>query len=348
MRKTSLFARFATVAMMSASLAACGGGDDAPAPPVAGTPTPAPPTGPDPVVPAPAVAVTGQFHLEGPAATSAQGLATLNALGQQGYAFVSSIASYTGNPLPVIGDLYVKDSAHAASKLVYQSLAPGANASAAVTQLNQQGANGFMYKGDVAYGTGTTDIRSLFVKDSTRSTTFTYEVQAGGSPVAKSALLAQLNAQGARGFRFVSAVAFNGGNDIQNLYVKTSAPAATYTYSFVDVASPFGTANGAALKQQLNDKGATGSIFRGAFVVDNFTTGVLIFEKASTQTTAITYELIPVDKNATLAEVVARANVRAAAGEFLFGDLVTDDGAFHTVYVKGGELRHPLSGAVFP
>ena len=51
---------------------------------------------------------------------------------------------------------------------------------------------------------------------------------------------------------------------------------------------------------------------------------VMIFEKASTQTTAITYELIPVDKNATLAEVVARANVRAAAGEFLFGDLVTD------------------------
>lgn len=353
MRNPTFLARWATVAVMSATLAACGGGgSDAPVPPpVGGTPdpvTPAPPAGPDPVVPAPDTSASGQYHLEAPAASSTAAVAAMNALGQQGYAFVSSIASYTANPLPVIGDLYVKDSAHAASRLSYQALVPAANATAAVAQMNQQGASGYMYKGDVAYGTGTSDIRSLFVKDTTKAGSFAYEVLPGGSPMAKDALLAQLNAQGARGYRWMSAAIFGNGPDIHNVYVKTSAPAATFTYSFVDLPAPFGMANAAALKQRLNEKGATGALFRGAFIVNDFNSGVQIFEKASTQTTAITYDLVPVVKTDTLAQVVAKANVRAATGEFLLSDVVTDDNAFHTIYMKGGEARHPLSGPVFP
>lgn len=336
----TLLARWACVALLSTTLAACGGGggggDDIPAPP-AGPGTPGTPG-----------TVTGQYRLETSPTTANSGVAAMNTLGQQGFGFVSSLATYT-TPTG-LGDVYVKDSAHAASKLQYVALTPATTATAALAQMNQQGALGYLYKGDAGFGSGAgMEFRSMFVRDTTRTTTYTYERQPATAPMPKGTLLTQLNAQGARGFRFMAMLTTNAGGEYFNLYTKSSAETGTYAYTFVDVASPFGTANGAALKAQLNAKGATGAMFLSAFVVDNFNTGVQIYEKSSVHNTPITYDVVAVDRNDTLAGLVAKANVRAAASEFLYGDLVTDDGNFHRVYVKGApRLSHPLAGPVFP
>ena len=47
--------------------------------------------------------------------------------------------------------------------------------------------------------------------------------------------------------------------------------------------------------------------------------------------------------------MTVKANTRAAAGEFLYGDVMTSDQKFNTIYVKGAlSNRHPLAGPVFP
>lgn len=337
-------------AVFATSLAACGGdGDD---PPVSTAPTPAPaPTPGVPGEPNPGqpVAVTGQYRLESTPATAAAGLAALNAMGQLGYGYVTGVAEYrTTMPVPM-GDLYLTDTAHATSKLQYSLATPATTVPALVAQLNQNGATGAMYKGELAFGTGLgADIRSVFVKDTTKTTTFTYEVKPTTLPTGKAALKAELDAQGARGFQFLSSGILTPGMEAFNIYVKASAPAATYTYTFVD-STATGPANGAALKQQLNVQGATGNALLGTYTVDTLNTFVQIFEKSSLQTTPITYDVVATDTNDTLAQMTAKANTRAAAGEFLYGDLMTSDQKFNTVYVKGAvSNRHPLAGPVFP
>lgn len=338
--------------LFALTLVACGG-DDGPAEPVAGTPpapapgpAPAPPTGPAPT-PAP-VTVTGQYRLEPSANTPDAALAALNALGQQGHVFVSPVAgNATTLPVPT-GDLYLSDSAHAASRLVYTMATPAASMATHLALLNQHGAAGRLYKGDLVYtGAGGFAQRSLFVQDTSRTATYTYEAKTTPLPSRKADWLAELNAQGARGFRFLQTASVN--SEAANLYVKVSAPAATYSYAFVDSPGPFGPADGAALKTLLNTRGAGKAAYLGASAVDNTSTFVMVFETSSLQTAALTYDVVPVDPADTLAQTTAKANAKAAAGEFLFSDVVTADGRISTVYVKGAvSLRHPFTGPVFP
>jgi hypothetical protein len=335
-------------AVFATSLAACGGdGDDAP---VASTPAPAPTPGVpgDPTPGQPAV-VTGQYRLESTPATAAGGLSALNAMGQLGYAYVTGVAEYrTTLPVPM-GDLYLTDTAHTGSKLQYSLATPATTVADLGTQLNQQGAAGALYKGELGFGTGlSVEIRSLFVKDTTKTTTFTYEVKPTTTTQQKATLLAELNAQGARGFRYQSTGVLTPSLAAFNLYVKDSAPAATYTYTFVD-STATGPASGAALKTQLNAQGANGNVLLGTYSVNDLNTFVQIYEKSSLQTKPVTYDVVAVDTSDTLAQMTVKANTRAAAGEFLYGDVMTSDQKFNTIYVKGAlSNRHPLAGPVFP
>jgi len=333
-------------AVFATSLAACGGdGDDAP---VASTPAPTPGVPVDPT-PGQPVVVTGQYRLESTPATAAGGLSALNAMGQLGYAYVTGVAEYrTTLPVPM-GDLYLTDTAHTGSKLQYSLATPATTVADLGTQLNQQGAAGALYKGELGFGTGlSVEIRSLFVKDTTKTTTFTYEVKPTTTTQQKATLLAELNAQGARGFRYQSTGVLTPSLAAFNLYVKASAPAATYTYTFVD-STATGPASGAALKTQLNAQGANGNVLLGTYSVNDLNTFVQIYEKSSLQTKPVTYDVVAVDTSDTLAQMTVKANTRAAAGEFLYGDVMTSDQKFNTIYVKGAlSNRHPLAGPVFP
>lgn len=286
--------------------------------------------------------VTGQYRML-PAATSfASALSDMNAQGAQGYAFFSSL--YPGGNVTTFGDFYVSDTAHAGSKLEYVMEPDVASADAALAQMNARGAQGYAYKGGAAYGTTLPiEQRSIYVKDTSRSTTYTYERRASTGTTNRAAYEAQLNEQGARGFRQVGPM-FVAGEQF-TLYVKDNS-GATYSYSLRDWTGNFGIASGAALQQQLTEMGAQGFMYQAGMSIQGQT--VVQFEKSSAQSGAIEYA-VEESKPGSLDQMLARMNERAARGFFLFGNVVVNDGTTQTISVKNAvALRHPLAGISFP
>lgn len=334
MKFTQITRRAAVVAAVAA-LAACGGsgggGDDSAGGggdgggTTPGTPTP--------------VAVTGQYRLLTAAADFTSSLAAMNAQGAQGYAFLSPMGP---NASTVFGDFYVTDTAHAASKFDYVALPDAASADAALAQMNAQGAKGYAYKSGMAFGS-ITDLRSLYVKDTSRSMSYSYERLPTSAATTRTAYESQLNAEGAKGFRSVGPL-FVGG-DMFNLYGKDSS-SATYTYTLRTATGQFGVANGAALQQQVNELGAQGYLYLGANVLGSET--VMIYEKSSTQNGAVEYS-VDQSTETSLNQLLAQLNERAAKGYFFFSDIVANDNKIYTISVKNAAaLRNPLAGIAFP
>ena len=79
-----------------------------------------------------------------------------------------------------------------------------ANAAEFLSQSNAQGARGFRYRGDIAFGTTTFVASSLYVNNSTLSDRFFYELLTPANSTA--AFLTQANAQGARKYLFEGTV----------------------------------------------------------------------------------------------------------------------------------------------
>lgn len=346
-----------TLAVSALTMAACGGGGssgpaDEPAPtPGAPAPAPGPGAPSDPAPPPAPASVTGQYRLEPEASSADAALAAFNARGDEGHAFLGTLASVDGaTGIVATGDFYLQDTAHTTSKLQYAMLALANSADAKVQQLNRQGANGFAFKLDVGFSSGS-QFRSLFVKDLTKATTFSYERQPAIATLTRDGFLAQLNAAGARGFRLVGGLIVGpfGNQEAFNLYVKDSS-GATYNYTFVDVAFPYGMANGEALLQRLNEMGAQGSFYLGAFLVSPAPgAGVQVFEKSSLQVGAIDYRVQASASSASLAQRQANFNENAAQGYFFLSDVATDDSAQSTMSVRNAtNLRNPLTGITFP
>jgi hypothetical protein len=304
-----------------------GGGD----PGGGGTPTPTP--------------VTGQYRMESAAGNFDAALSAMNALGAQGYAFTYTLATPTSSlPVPM-GDFYVTDTAHAGTRLDYRMVADVAGVSALVAQLNEQGAQGYLYKSGMAYG-DTQDLRNLYVRSAGSGSTYTYETQPPVGALDTAGFRQQIVAMGARGMRYVGPLI--SGSEMFNLYVKDSkAPA--FEYEVFTLAAPFGMANGAALGQRLNEMGARGYLLRGALVLRGNTEGVQLYEKSADQQGAIEYRLESVSSSTALAQRLEQFNRNAAEGFFAFGDVVTDDGQFHLISVRNVKrMVHPLAGVAFP
>lgn len=328
--------RRAAVVLAVAALGACGGGggggDESPGGDGGGGSSPGTPT-PTPV------AVTGQYRLLAAATDFNSSLAALNAQGAQGYAFLSPMGP---NASSTFGDFYVTDTAHATSKFDYVALPDAGSADAALAQMNAQGAKGYAYKAGMAFGS-VTDTRSLYVKDTSRSMTYSYERLPTSAATTRIDYEAQLNAQGAKGLRSVGPLFV--GSEMFNLYGKDSS-ATTYTYTLRTATGQFGVANGAALQQQLDELGAQGYLYLGANVLGSET--VMIYEKSSTQNGAVQYN-VEQSTETSLNQLLAKLNERAANGYFFFSDVVANDSKIYTISVKNAvALRNPLAGVAFP
>jgi hypothetical protein len=99
----------------------------------------------------------------------------------------------------------------------------------------------------------------------------------------------------------------------------------------------------------MDEMGAKGHLLRGALVLRGNTEGVQLYEKSGDQQGAIEYRVESVSNNASLAQRQEQFNRNAAEGFFAFGDVVTDDGQFHSISVRNVKrMVHPLAGASFP
>jgi hypothetical protein len=320
-----------TMAIVAASLwlAACGGSGGGGG---GGTSTPPPGNG---------TGTSGTYSLEATPTTAAAALAQMQQQGTSGYAWVSGVASYQASPQ--LSELYLHSSLRQNSTFLYQMDGEPAAMADLLTLLNQRGGQGYAYKGGAAYNAAT---YSVFVKDSAKTSTYSYE-SLGSVNSSLTDLLAQLNAQGARGFRWLGLYATAAATaSLSNLYAKEGSGPATYAYSAISLGTSFAPANGTALSQALQQGAADGSRFLGVIVVGS--QYAMIFERPAGSTTAPGYTIESVPANESLATMLQSINAKAAQGVFLWSDVVTADGQFHRVYVSGQVLPHPLYGIVYP
>ncbi|MEB5966056.1 hypothetical protein [Comamonas testosteroni] len=293
-------------------------------------------------------AVTGTYRMGGQTATShAQMLDFANSMGADGYALFSSLAGSVGSTGAEIGDFYLTDTAHAGRKFSYVNPASQPSRTAFLAQLNQQGSSGYMYKSDAVFS-DVSDIRSVYVKDNSRSDQFSYRTV---TPVATTAedFAAELNGQGAEGYRYLGPQIVN--NERFSLYAKRN-DSVTYTYQVDKLVSASSAADAAAMRTRLAQKGADGWFIRGTQGLGSDPLNmnyVDVFEKSSAQNGAIEYLVEASSANDALTTQLSNMNANAANGFFYFSGIMTADGKTSTIYAKNSAwMIHPLAGVTFP
>lgn len=293
-------------------------------------------------------AVTGTYKLGGQTAAShAQMLNAANSMGADGYALFSSLAGSISPTSTEIGDFYLTDTAHAGRKFSYVNPAAQSSRIAFLAQLNQQGSSGYMYKSDAVFS-DVSDIRSVYVKDNSRSDQFSYRTV---TPVAKTAedFAAELNGQGAAGYRYLGPQIIN--NELFSLYAKRN-DSVTYTYQVDKLGSSFSATDAAAMRTRLAPKGADGWFIRGTQGLGSDPMNmnyVDVFEKSSAQNGAIEYLVEASASSDSLTTQLNNMNANAAKGFFYFSGIMTADGKTSTIYVKNSAwMINPLAGVTFP
>jgi hypothetical protein len=175
--------------------------------------------------------------------------AQLDAQGARGFVY--------GGP-EVRGEIFRKDNG-SASSFSYRAIAkPGTETTAELlAQDKAQGAQGY-YHVSGSLGVGSDTVR-LYQKDVGSSAI--YDVEILSVPTTESDFLAQLNAQGARGYRFKSGYLI-GSEGIRNIYDKDSAQSAIFSYAALP-----SQGSAADLVAQANAQGANGAVLIGDYVM---------------------------------------------------------------------------------
>ncbi|MGL4573917.1 MAG: hypothetical protein ACRCV9_03920 [Burkholderiaceae bacterium] len=307
-------------------LAACGGGDDAapaptPTPISSGSPSPSPtPTASPSPSPTPTATPTGS---PSPSPTPTP----TGSPSPSPTPTPTSTPTATPSPSPTPTPTSTPTPTPTAAARNYEAIAFIQTRAELLTQLNAQGARGFTFFGPLGLDNGTPgninddQFVNFYVKDS--ATTYVNEIL--DTPASVSALLAQMNAQGARGFDFY------GPLEVGTLYVKESA-GATYTYELLSA-----TDTNANFLTQANSQGDRGFFYIGSYAVDT-TTFVNIYAKVTGSAAKYAYRLQPfLDDPAafvTQANAQGQEGYRFVGGAAFLGEPVGSDARTRNVYVR--------------
>lgn len=217
--------------------------------------------------------------------------------------------------------------APAARTYMYEALSPAADKDAFLSHLNAEGARGFRFLTAVAFVSGqNVSTAETYVKDGTAS--YVYELL--DTPANRSAFQSQLDAQGARGFRWAGSYAVGGAN--VTLYRKEDS--STYSYALTAAQS-----SSAGFLQEANAQGANGYLnLAPGFLVGTET--VAIYEKSSTGGARYVYEF-PSSPGSD-ADLLAQFNGQGARGfRFRTPYSFTDRGGL--LYVQDGSQSATFS-----
>ena len=196
--------------------------------------------------------------------TAAAFISQLNAQAALGYRYFGD-QIYGG----VAASVLVKENNSAA--YLYKSLTPATNATAFITLVNNEGALGYQYQGDLAFdsGGGNFAFVSVFSRNTAAPTTYTYE----SAPISANAtaLAVQANAQGARRFLYRGGIAFTKvGFVTLSLYEKDNTRGDVFRYEQL----PRST-TAANFLSQVNSQGARRFRYFGDVGFDDSTTASL-------------------------------------------------------------------------
>lgn len=317
-------------------LAACGGGG------ATGSGTPAPVS---PVEPPPATSQTGLYTSQAVNTTQAGALATLDALGEQGRAWVSDLAIPSGpNGIVISRSLFVRNESTPTRYRYVMEPAGLLDASDWVARANGHGSLSRLYKGTFQYtgSGGAAEAHDVYVERVDKTARFSWLASALPASVDAVNLLALIDAQGRnghawRGFRQFGATA-------HALFVRDDTRPGPFSYRL-----PAAPATLAALTDQLTAQASAGCRYLGPLQIGS---AYSVFQ-------CETNDPYPVSASARLsvarsgeAALLAALNAEAAAGQFYLGDLMLGSGAASPVAVSvfsgGSQPAHPLSGPVWP
>ncbi|WP_395351212.1 hypothetical protein [Variovorax sp. UC122_21] len=322
-----------------ATLTACGGGGGGgggggfPIAPIAITPsTPPPAANPDPVPQDPVLpALSLDFELLTNEFDPVKLLAALNAEGGKGFRWVTS-PNFKNDPRHVLS----KDT-KATDKYIYEFLDVGLSQADYLTQINARGAHGFrlLNDGTLLRNSAVSAWYSYALETSLRRNSF--NTDPNNDPVSLDGFLAQLNAKGAQGSRYIGEKLFaslpDGRFNIQSVY--ENAGNGAFQYEMLP-----GAGKDADFIAQLNAQGAKG--FRLNFIVflkSGETKAFYVKDKA--QTPKFTYWIVdrPVDASAFLAQL----KDNASRGRAFF----VDNYASGTDRVTGPGSSEPVQKVIY-
>jgi hypothetical protein len=270
---------------------------------------------------------------------------------------------------------------------ISQAATPG-DLAKTVQLLNAQGANGYAYIGNHAYGV---QIDELFVKAQANAS-YSYRNTPAATDTAQ-AWVEQLNTEGRNGFLLKNTVPLTGGANAANLLLKSNTESFTYSYKLVP---------GQFALAELNNQGALGYAYRGDRVVGTdratymlfvkndgstaqfnyktqpsiddaakllaemntlgsqryvylsslFTTQGLVslYEQNTSATAATEFLSLPTEAATPTSALIEKANEQAAKGYYYLGDLGFSRGTqIISLFYKGqAASSHPINGPTFP
>jgi hypothetical protein len=268
----------------------------------------------------------------------------MNQQGATGFAFVSSLVNTTnlGSGQPPnfeFYDLFAKGQPN--TTYSYKAVVQAGNAAGLASQLNTEGAAGFLFKGStylVPSPVPSDPIYVLLVKTSARNTTYSYRVTAISGPSELN--LADLNAEGNAGYGYRSNYFI--GVLYYRIHVKDNSTSATYNYrTTAAIDTPDGLLN------EMNAQGAQNYMYKSGFF--NGASTVSLYEKVSTTTAPIVFVKAASGPTVSAAELLAKADPLGQQGYLIYGDLALANATQYTsFFYKGPPSPHPLYGPIFP
>jgi hypothetical protein len=319
-------------AVLLAGLAACGGGGGGGDGGNAGTPPNGSGNGPG----GGSISDTVVFSSQPATTNTAAALALLNQQGASGNAYVGPHTfTNSTNPLQYTFDeLFVK--AQPGTTYQYKSIATPGSGSAVQAMLNAEGDKGYLYKGNTTFGGEPAS--SLFVKSSTRNTTYSWRLVEG------EFALTALNSNGADGYAYRGDYAIIQEGKQYGLYVKDNSSAATFNYTTMPDID-----NASGLLTEMNSMGAQNFVYMGSQALGTST--VSVYQKNSASTKATVFTSAASTPNQTTTELITKANQQGAQGNMYLSDLGFGSGTSATVtsfFYKGPASINPFYGPVLP
>ncbi|MBT2336923.1 hypothetical protein J7E49_23845 [Variovorax paradoxus] len=186
------------------------------------------------------------------------------------------------SPAPAPAPTPAPAPAPATRTFMYEALPPAADAAALLDRLNAQGARSFRFFSGLAFTASPTSVEVVeaYVKDA--GTTYAFELLPNAGSVAE--FQDQLNAQGARGFKWGGPYVVGG--QIRTFYRKDNGSASTYTYAVLTA-----PADSAGYLSQVNAQGGNGYYsVGGAYMVGGTT--VLVYQKDAQGSATYGYEAL--------------------------------------------------------
>jgi hypothetical protein len=144
-------------------------------------------------------------------------------------------------------------SSYAGATILYEAWPPASTSSGFITLVNTEGAKGYRYFGDI-YFNG--PMSSIFVKDNSKSTIFSYEALPPAST--SSDIITLVNTEGAKGYRYLGNISISGS--VSTILTKDNSQNSTFIYEALPPAS-----SASGFLTQSTAAGATGYSYLGDY-----------------------------------------------------------------------------------